>query len=502
MKKFLHAFKKKKVWIPSAVIVAIVLISLFSGGGAPAGATVAVERGTVVSEVSLTGKVKPAQSVDLAFEKSGRLQAIHVSLGQQVGTEQVLLELDNADARAQVAQAQAQYDSQIARLQEIRRGASVEDLAVSETALTNAYQAAADTLRDAYGSAEDAIRVQTAPLFLYDEETLPQVSFESTNTDAKILAGQYRRQSSLYLDSFRDQVQALSGSDQAGVLEALGDAQKKIKYFLTLFLHLDAALNGAQMDAATFSTYKAYVTAGRAELNTALAAASGKEQAIATARRNLELKKAGATPEEIAYQEAQVANARASVQYAQSQLAKSVIRAPFAGTVTRIPFSRGDIVQPHETAVSLTGTGAYQIEADVTESDIAKIQIGDTAEVTLDAYTDDIVFDAKIVQIDLSETLKDGVPTYKTTLQLAAEDSRIISGMTADIEIVSEQKDGVLFVPTRNIITRDGKRFVKKITDEKKGIWEEIEITTGLRGSDGRTEIISGLQEGEKIVAE
>jgi len=504
MLKFLTAFKKKKVWVPSAIVLVIILFIAFSGGGGGTQTTVAVERGTVVSEVSLTGKVTPAQSVDLAFEKSGRLQTIHVSVGQKVQDGQTLVELDNADMRAQVAQAQAQYDSQVARLQEAKRGSTPEELAIAQTTVANAYQGAYDAIYDAYGKSNDAVRIQTAALFDGDEGILPKLSYSTYSTQAKERAEEYRRQAGLRLDDWYKLLQEINSQNTASIETMLGGTQTDIKYFLQLFEYLDETLNGADdyVSQSTIVTYKGYVSAGRTQLNTALSNIGAKEQAIAAAKRNLELEQSGSTAETIAYQEAQVANALAQVQYAQSQLSKAIIRAPFAGTITRIPFNKGDIVQPQEIAVSLIGTGAYQIETNVTESDIAKIELGDTAQVTLDAYTDDVIFEAEVIQIDLSETIVDGVPTYKTTLQLTQEDSRIISGMTADIDIVSERKEGVIYIPTRNIRTDGSKKFVQKATDEKGTQFEEVEIKTGLRGSDGRTEIISGLDIGDRIATE
>jgi HlyD family secretion protein len=92
-----------------------------------------------------------------------------------------------------------------------------------------------------------------------------------------------------------------------------------------------------------------------------------------------------------------------------------------------------------------------------------------------------------------------GVATYKTTLQFLKEDPRILAGLTANLDILSDKKENVLYVPTRNIFSVDSRKFVKVLKDEKKNIVEQVEVKTGLKGSDGNTEIISGLQEGDKI---
>ena len=65
-----------------------------------------------------------------------------------------------------------------------------------------------------------------------------------------------------------------------------------------------------------------------------------------------------------------------------------------------------------------------------------------------------------------------------------------------------DQKDNVLYIPTRNIIDDNGNKFVKIVTNEKTGEFKEIGIVTGLKGSDGRTEILSGVSDGQKILTE
>ena len=216
----------------------------------------------------------------------------------------------------------------------------------------------------------------------------------------------------------------------------------------------------------------------------------------------MNLKLAGTVPEQIAAQEAKVLQAKASADYERSQLAKTILRAPFSGIVTKVDFDPGDIVSLNTPVISLIGRGAYQIEVNIAESDIAKVKVGNPAKVTLDAYGPSLVFDAKVAQIDLSATIIEGVPTYKTTLIFSKEDARILAGLTANVDILSDQKENVLYVPTRNIISRDSKKFVKLVKDKKKEIFEEVGVAVGLRGSDGRTEIISGLKEGDRVVVE
>ena len=69
--------------------------------------------------------------------------------------------------------------------------------------------------------------------------------------------------------------------------------------------------------------------------------------------------------------------------------------------------------------------------------------------------------------------------------------------MTANIDILTNKRDGVVAVPFRAIYDLNGKKVVK-VQNGK--VYTEKEVTVGLKGSDGNTEIIKGLSEGEQVV--
>lgn len=105
-----------------------------------------------------------------------------------------------------------------------------------------------------------------------------------------------------------------------------------------------------------------------------------------------------------------------------------------------------------------------------------------------------------MVSIDPAETIIEGVSTYNTTLQFQKNDERIKSGMTANVNIFGEKRIGVVAIPQRALVRIDDKVFVRILKDETAGIIEEVEARTGLKGSDGYIEIISGVSAGDKIM--
>jgi hypothetical protein len=91
----------------------------------------------------------------------------------------------------------------------------------------------------------------------------------------------------------------------------------------------------------------------------------------------------------------------------------------------------------------------------------------------------------------------DGLRVFKVTLQFDEPDERIRSGLSADIDLFAAELTDVLAVPSRAVIEREDGKFVRAIRD---GRLEYLPVTTGLRGSNGATEVLSGLREGEEII--
>jgi RND family efflux transporter MFP subunit len=268
---------------------------------------------------------------------------------------------------------------------------------------------------------------------------------------------------------------------------------------------MDATVNNANLSDATETAYKTNISTARTNVAAALSAVGAQEQvvssqklAVARANDELALTLAGSTPEQIAAQEAQAKQAQASVQIIQAQLAKSVIRSPIAGLVTKLDAEPGEIAVPNTPLVTVISEGNLEIEANVPEADVAKIAIGDPVRITLDAYGGDVRFTGHIVFIDPAETVIEGVPTYTTTFEFDQEDPTIKPGLTANLDIVADRRENVLLVPQRSIIYRGGKKIVFVVTSGADT--EEREVTTGLRGIDGNIEIASGLAEGERIL--
>jgi len=542
----------KKPWF---IILFIIIIGIVAGGyflnknskKSPYEFTV-VQKGDLSQEVSVTGRVKPAQEVNLAFERGGKVSKVNVHIGDKVTSGQVLATLENSDLSAQISQARASLAAQQANLEALQRGTRPEEIQIAETTVTNAqksltdsqsnltnikskadsdlnslYAGVRDILNDAYVKADDAINKQIDDLFTNDSSTDPKLSFYTSGQSASDSEWK-RRLAGTELTQFKIEIDNLS-SDKTALDLALTNGESHLKIIQDFLNTLSGAVNEATgLTSTTIANYKYYVNTSRTNVTTAITNVNTKKQAIVTqkatnqnsittaesavntakntlaaAQDQLTLKLAGSTQEQINAQAAQVQSAQANLESAQAQLGKTVITSPMNGIVTKQNTKMGEIVAQNALIISVMSAAQFEIEANIPEADIAKVKLNDLARVTLDTYGNDVIFEAKVVEIEPAETLIDGVATYKTTFQFIKEDERIKSGMTANIDILAAQRAGVLFIPQRAIIQKGGEQFVLFAVSDNQV--EEKKVIIGLKSVDGNMEVISGLSEGDRVVS-
>lgn len=507
-----------------------------------------IQRGTILQEVSVTGRVKPAQAVDLSFERGGKMARINVAVGDKVNAGQVLAVLENNDLAAQVSQARASLAVQQATLDGLKIGTRTEEMQIAQTNVTtaqksltdaqnnlvnvknkadvdlnNLYNGVKNTLNDAYINADDAVNKQIDDLFTNDTGNNPKLTFY-TGSQASSDAESKRQTAGAELVQLKQELDALP-TDKLSLDLALAKGENHLKVILNFLNTLSAAINeSAGLTSAIQLTYKGYINTGRTNVIDSLTNISDKIQDIAAQKAanqsnvstaetsvnsagnslkayqdQLALKQAGSTPEQINAQAAQVQSAQANLENAQAQLGKTIITSPISGIVTQQNNKVGEIITQNAVIISIISAAQFEIEADIPEADIAKVKINDIASVSLDAYGNNIIFDAKVIKINPAETIIDGVATYKTTFQLIKEDERVKSGMTANIDILTAKKTDVLVIPQRAIFQRGNEQFVQLNAGQNK--LEERKVIIGLKGSDGNVEIISGLNANDQIVS-
>jgi HlyD family secretion protein len=196
----------------------------------------------------------------------------------------------------------------------------------------------------------------------------------------------------------------------------------------------------------------------------------------------------------------QIRVSEARIEAARARLERTLLRAPFAGTVAEINGELGEFVTPSPVgiptppAVDVVDTSCIYITAPIDEVDAPRVREGMPARVTLDAFRDRS-FPAHVRRVApyVLDTEKQA-----RTVEVEAEvdemgDALLLPGYSADVEVILAERADVLRVPTRALL--EGRR-VYLLED---GRVRAREVTTGL-GNWEYTEITGGLEAGERVV--
>lgn len=196
-------------------------------------------------------------------------------------------------------------------------------------------------------------------------------------------------------------------------------------------------------------------------------------QEIETARTNRNTERA-----RVDVNQEEVARANAAILSAQDNLRKTVFTAPIAGTVTQLNVERGEIVMigtmnnPGTVILSIADLRRMKVEADVDETDVAGIRIGQTATVKVDALPD-TTLTGKVVEIANSPKVTElGTQEQQTNfvvdVMIDNPPSTLRPGMTADVEIKTGTKTGVLHVPIQSVVVRTAEELAKADTKSRR----------------------------------
>ncbi len=462
---------------------------------APSGSFVSVTTGAITEEVDVSGIVKAAHSTDLAFQTSGRVASIQVQVGDHVEAGQTLVALDGSSQAAAVALAEANLEAQQAKLAALIAGTRPEQLAIDQTAVTQAGNALTSALSSAYANADDAVHAKADQVFTNPRSTDAQLAI--LVPDAALVTRVQAERVALepLFASWQTALASTSNPESAVV-----SSEANLKIVMAFLDDLTTALAEAQPSGSVLATtlvgYQTTVNAGRLNVSGALSALISADTAYQAAVGALTLAQAGATENDIDAQKAAVDAAQASVAVAEAAASQTVITAPVSGTITAQSANLGETVVPGSPLVSMIADGKYEADAQVSETDIAKIKLNDAVEVTFDAYPG-VTFAAVVTTINPAATENAGVASYGVTVTFLKNDPRLLPGLSANLRIITATKDAVLLVPTSAVITDGSQEFVY-VKNAKSVL--RTPVTVGIESASGMAEIVSGLSAGDSVL--
>ena len=341
----------------------------------------------------------------------------------------------------------------------------------------------------------------------------------------------------------RPQTKVDVASDVSGKITKLAVKEGQIVTSGQFLLQIDQSQPQANVDRAT-----AVVASTRAQLTQAIA---NLDQAKKSYERSAQIKQQN--PQLIAEEQVEqlhtavdvntalvesakhaVDQSEASLNDAKSALEKTTIYAPMAGRVTRLAVEQGENAVPGTfnkdaaTLLTISDMSVLETRVKVDETDVARIKVGDSAQVQIDAFPD-TTFVGRVTKISNSSVKATGTSTtdqavdYEVTVQLLNPPPDTRPDFSATAKIVTDKRSGVLSVPIIALTVRENqalqqgdtavglgrarpaKEIGKKDVEGVFVVGTDNKVTfrpvkVGIAG-EKHFEIISGLNEGEKIVA-
>lgn len=211
-----------------------------------------------------------------------------------------------------------------------------------------------------------------------------------------------------------------------------------------------------------------------------------------------------------------VANAKATRNQARESLRKTLVHAPMDGIVSRLSVEQGErVVGTSQMAgtemLRIADFRQMEVRVEVSENDILKIKLGDTARITIDAY-DGRQFTGVVTQMAnsaFSHERSSGIPTFPVRILLLPDSYADLShdlhspfrpGMSASIEIETCRRDSILTLPLSCFVQRPGERQAQVFLYSEDSHVYLRPVSTGIQDMN-HVEVLSGLQISDRIVS-
>ncbi|HSR69091.1 MAG TPA: efflux RND transporter periplasmic adaptor subunit [Acidobacteriota bacterium] len=351
-----------------------------------------------------------------------------------------------------------------------------------------------------------------------------QASYEIAEADSENQQAQVRVQESMV------------ERDEAGVRKAEAEAERARQAY---DIAQRAFQRKQQMHEDRLISREIYDQA-KNELVNAETALTSAELSLGQAKAQLNVSKLALEQERVRYQNAlkRVRQSKANLERQQDEFSKTTIRSPLSGVITQMNVEIGEravpgtLNNPAATLMVIADLSVIEAEVEVDETDIVNVELGQTAEVLVDALPD-APLEGRVTEVGSSAIQSGGqeAKDFRVIVQLTDPPASLRPGLSCTAEITTAVRRDVLTIPIQALTLReienkdeasgsDGDADIslagstsasKSNKSEKKKIDREgvfrieenkavfVPVATGITG-EIRIEVLSGLQEGDRIV--
>ncbi len=434
------------------------------------------------------GKVEAVSEANLQTETGGRITSVSVKVGDTVGAGTVLATIESSAQRAMLVQAQGAYEA-------AQAGSAQGNVGVSEasTRLTSAQNSAVSTYSTAFNTVNGVMLNNIDPFFGNPNNQLPGLRIDGQGK-TQFLNNERVAFQQILSDWRTKSVSINAGSNLESELKyARAQTDREIAMvdtFIALFNQSGtvAGYSEAELQAnsVAFTNLRAALIGTRSGIDGALSGLSAAKDGV----KRAELAAAGG---QVSSADAQVKIALGSLQAAQSNFQKTIVRSPIHGVVNALYLKAGDYATPGKPAAIVANNGGLQIKTFINGADSATLNVGDV--VTIEGTSAGVIT-AKAAALDPSNG--------KIAVVVGVNpDSVLTNGATvkvtfAQVSSTKQQTDKILIPLSALKITSDGS-FVFTLEADNK--LKAVPVTQGLLFGDN-VEILTGITKESRIITD
>ncbi len=442
--------KQLLILIAFCMIVAIGVAAFFyfqqNQGGDWKKNAVEVKRGTVDMQIIATGTIRPISEIKVSPKSTGQIQRLLVQQGDVVKENQILAQMDDSNLLGSITSAKGTLLMAQDNYAKISHGNRPQEVSIARLSVARA--------KNIVKEAEHNVVRMRANL-----ESLKQQTVRDDTNASRV--------------NYLETQGAISDQDR-------------------LNADTTAKMTHAQMDAA------------KRELAQAEESLAQSKVEWESAGKQHELSRIGNRDEDVRSARDAVMQAKGNLETLEAQRRDTTIRAPFAGIITQKYADTGAIVTPTTSAATTSATsssivalaGELELVAQVAETDISKIKIGQPVEIISNAYPEK-KFHGRVTQIAPEAVVTQNVTTFEVHTTIKDDPNHVLlSGMNVSARFVAGKMEDVILVPTVCVVSRHGKTGVLLAAKDGSPQFKPVKIgpTVGTE-----TAILRGLHDGDLV---
>ncbi len=492
-----------------------------------------VERGTIVVSESGTGQVKSSDQVEIKSSVSGEIVYLNLKEGQVVQKNQVLVQLDTKEAEEKVKEAELKLKEARLNLTDIEEERR-KNLLDAEKELKDNYENILNLLTNTFPKLSSIVK-NIEPIYsessyreiqsdfdyylylvkFYNEEY--DISFWKQNSEERFLEIEED------FNEIREKYWKLSTYSSSQEIEFvlkqteifLNDISQLLRQSISLF---QKYLSYTEEKGSSIPPISLNVTNNQFSLlNEYFSLVNNKINSFSSVRINLENQKEkiedlnkylNRVDIDIEQEALNLQRLEKNLEDAKKDLNNHYIIAPFSGTITKINsnLKRGDLISNSSNIFTLI-TEQKIVEISLNEIDVAKIEVGQKANISFDALID-LFITGRVIHIDTVGTTNQGVVSYGVKIALDTDSERIRPSMSATVDIIIEARANVLILPINAVKRQEDLYYVELVQEPISdllgvSLTKEPKVQTIKTGfsNDFHVEIISGLNQGDVVVS-